>query len=411
MSNTISQEERIILRDLAKKQSELAHLPQMQELTKLWYDHNDLKGKRPMFTIEMWTFIKDIPMDNKCTSDVARGIENVFLTAFASLEYIGDDKVVPPVFPVYINNWFKPFDMQVETQYLQNSLGHQFKNKIGDLEKDFGLLKKSIYGTSGRELAEQYKKLLEDIFGDILPVELIGNCLSASPTQDIVHIMSMENMLISMYDYPELFHELMKRLTDDYVEYFKWLETEKLLVPTTSYGWLGQGSFVFTNQLLSSGVITTKDVWGYMDSQETVGISPDMYNEFIFPYYKKVSDLFGLFSYGCCEPVHSIFDKCLSKCENLRKISISAWCDEVFMGEHLRNTKIIYQRKPSPNYLGVGSEFDETGWREHILTTLKAAKGCKLEITQRDVYTLSGNLSKLKKATAIVRNLIEENWE
>ena len=43
-----------------------------------------------------------------------------------------------------------------------------------------------------------------------------------------------------------------------------------------------------------------------MDSQETVSISPDMYGEFIFPYYKKVAERYGLLSYGCCEPVDPV---------------------------------------------------------------------------------------------------------
>ena len=84
-----------------------------------------------------------------------------------------------------------------------------------------------------------------------------------------------------------------------------------------------------------------------------------MYEEFIFPYYKRISDLYGIFSYGCCEPVDPIWDNCLSKCENLRKISISPWCKEELMGEKLRGTKVIYHRKPSPNFIGVGKELDE----------------------------------------------------
>jgi hypothetical protein len=411
MPEFINQKERIILRDLAKKQFEYSKLPQMQELIKLWYDHNDLKGRRPMFTIETGTFENEIPKECKCTSDFARRIEHTFNSTFANYEYIGDDSVIPPLYPVKIDNWFQPFGISIEAEYAKNSLGHKFKYKIKDLKDDFSLLKKSSYGTYGTEQAEEYKKLLEDIFGDILPVKFVGDGLYSVPTQDIVHIMSMENMLLSMYDYPDLFHELMKQLTDDYVEYFKWLENENFLLPTSAYGRVMQGTVSYTNSLPSDGKIKTKDVWGFLDSQETVGISPDMFNEFIFPYYKKISDIFGLLSYGCCEPVDPIYDLCLRKCENLRKISISPWCNEEYMGERLKNSNTIFHRKPSPNYLGVGFELDEAGWRENIRKTLKAAKGCKVEITQRDVYTLSGNLQKLKRATQIVREEIQNNWE
>lgn len=410
MNELISQNDRIVLRDLAKKQLEYSQLPQMQELAKLWYEHNELNGKRPMFTIEMWTFMHDIPKEYKCNSNIARRIEDTFYSTFSNYEYIGDDSVIPPLFPIKIGGWFKPFGISVEEEHAQNSLGHQFKNKIKDLKDDFSLLQKSTYGSQGKENAEQYKILLEDIFGDILTVEFIGDGLYAVPTQNIVHLMSMENMLFSMYDYPDLFHELMKRLTEDYAEYFKWLESQKLLLPTGSYGSLGQGTFCFSRLLPSEGDIKVKNVWGFMDSQETVGISPEMFNEFIFPYYKRISDMFGLLSYGCCEPVDPIYELCLSKCKNLKKISISPWCDEEYMGTRLKNSSTIYHRKPSPNYLGVGYELDEAGWREHIRKTLKAANGCKVEITQRDVYTLSGNLTKLRRSAQIVKEEIQNNW-
>lgn len=412
----ISQEDRSVLRELAKKQQEYANLPEMKELTSLWYRHNDLKGERPMITIEMSSFGNEIEKRFKCTSKTGRCIENRFYNTFANYEYIGDDVVIPPVFPVNYKTWFKPFSLEVESKHAAGSLGHQFKHHITDLKDDFHKLGKSTFGAETKEQVGEWKSFLENIFGDILPVQFIGSGVYSVPTQDVVHIMSMQNMLFSMVDYPDAFHKMMEMLSDDYVEYFKWMEAEKLLLPTTSYGSIAQGSFCFTNDLPSESAgrdgqeIKIRDIWGFMDSQESAGISPEMYREFVFPYYKKISDMYGLFSYGCCEAVDPIWDDCISKCENLRKISISPWCNETFMGEQLRDNKVIYHRKPSPNFLGIGYAFDENAWREHIMMTLNAAKDCKLEITQRDVYTLAGNVHKPRRAVEIVRELIEEHW-
>ena len=138
-----------------------------------------------------------------------------------------------------------------------------------------------------------------------------------------------------------------------------------------------------------------------MDSQETVGISPDMFEEFIFPCYQKIASQFGLLSYGCCEPVHPIWERCLSKLPNLRKISISPWCDEEYMGEQLRGSHVIYHRKPSPNFLGVDEILDEDAFRAHIRRSLTAAAGCEMEITQRDVYTI---ITISTRRTAILRS-------
>ena len=101
----------------------------------------------------------------------------------------------------------------------------------------------------------------------------------------------------------------------------------------------------------------------------------------------------------------------LSKLKNLRKISISPWCDEEYMADQLRGSGVIYHRKPSPLYIGgTDYELDEEGFREHIRATMRAAKGCRLEITFRDTYTLNGNLGKPRRAVEIVREEIENTW-
>ena len=177
----------------------------------------------------------------------------------------------------------------------------------------------------------------------------------------------------------------------------------------------GAGSYGFTDELPSedhtpTGQITTKDLWLNINSQETVSVSQRMYREFILPYYADLAKEFGLVYYGCCEPVHDIWDCCVSQLPHLRKVSISAWCDEDRMGEALRGSRVIYSRKPSPNFIGVGTEFDEEGFVEHIRKTLQAARGCSLEFIFRDVYTVSGDRRKPGHAVAITRRMIDEMW-
>lgn len=80
------------------------------------------------------------------------------------------------------------------------------------------------------------------------------------------------------------------------------------------------------------------------------------------------------------------------------------------MAEQLRGKNIIYHRKPSPNFLGVGETLDEDGFRAHIEKTLKTAQGCHLEITQRDVYTVNHDLKKVQRYVEIIRESIENCW-
>jgi len=72
---------------------------------------------------------------------------------------------------------------------------------------------------------------------------------------------------------------------------------------------------------------------------------------------------------------------------------------------------VIYHRKPSPNFLGVNPTLDEEAVRAHIRKSLQAARGCKMEITQRDVYTIHNDIAKARRYVEIIRQEIENHWK
>ena len=81
------------------------------------------------------------------------------------------------------------------------------------------------------------------------------------------------------------------------------------------------------------------------------------------------------------------------------------------MGEQLRDRKVIFHRKPSPNFLGVDKTLDEDAFRSHIRKSLLAAKGCSMEITQRDVYTIHHNVGKAHRYIEIIKEEIANHWQ
>lgn len=413
----ISQKDRLILRELAKQQYALSQSEEMQQLRRLWLDHNDCKPSRPILTVELWSFPNDIiPPLLKCEGEKAREVEFKLYGNMVNHTLFKDDSIVPDHWGVSYRTHFLPFDLPVKTTHASDGgLGYHFENPVNDLEEDFHKLKKSVFGAD----MDGYKQDLEfynELFGDILPVKTEPSCLYSVPTQDVVRIMNMENMMFAMYDYPELFHEMMDRISDDYIAYFRFLEENHMILPTVSGEGLAQGTLDFTSDLpgwdeYAKRPFTTKDIWGFLDSQETSSISPEMYAEFVFPYYKKIADCYGLLSYGCCEPVDPIWESCISKLENLRKVSVSPWCNEEYMGEQLAGKKIIFHRKPSPNFLGVGDTLDEDALRAHFDKTLRAAKGCTLEFSQRDVYSVSRSPQKVARYVEILREECEKLYQ
>lgn len=401
----VSKSDRKILRELAHKQIDLARSDYMLKLKKKWIEHNGLRSCDPVVTIELDTFYEEvIPPLMKSEGKLARSLESTMHSCIVNHELFCDDTLVKDYFPVISYHSFIPFGIEVK-KITTKGLGHHFIEQIKDLKDDFHLLKDSKFSYN-LQYAKETSELANDIFGDILPAKIIGSSFAVSLTQNLVHIMSMETLFYSMHDYPELFKEMMQRLTDDYIKLFEYLEKGNSILSTTDGERLFYGSYCY-NDFLPSGNerdIKVKDIWGVMESQETVGVSPDMFNEFVFPYYKRISERFGALSYGCCEPVDPLWDMCLSGLGNMRKLSISPWCNEEFMGERLRGKGVIYLRKPSPNFLGVGTILDEDAVRKSIRKTVKAAKGIPLEISQRDVYTINKDISKVKRYIEIIRS-------
>ena len=403
------------LRALAAHQAELANSPKNLERVELWKRHHAFRGERPPIHIEVGTFSGQVIAPQlQCEDPFARGLEWQLLSSCVNLEVFDDDMVVPPFFKMGYDTYFRLFGHDIRQDVIVDEegieLGHKFYHIIDDLEEGFDkILSETEFGVDKASTLAR-KERVEDVFGDILPVQLCTDCLYAVPTQRVVHLMGLENMIFSIWDYPDLFKQMMDRIADSYIAYFRHLEAEGVLHQNHSFEWLGQGSLCFWDEEEKAGPVKTTDLWGFLDSQETVGMAPDMFHEFIFLYYKRIAECFGRMSYGCCEPVHTFWED-IKTLPNLKKVSISPWCDEQFMADQLRGKDIIYHRKPAPNYLGLDKQLDEEAFRAHIEKTLTTAQGCHLEITQRDVYTVHNDIEKVKRYVQLIRQSIDRCWK
>ena len=209
------------------------------------------------------------------------------------------------------------------------------------------------------------------------------------------------------------YHELMNFVTEDMIRCLRWQERQGILFLNNGNDQTGAGNICFTDELPSpgfSGTVRSRDMWGHINSQDSVGISPGQFHEFVFPSLEKLGNQFGLVYYGCCEPVHAYWDMSLSRLPNLRKISISHWCDEAFMAERLASPgcNVIYSRKPSPNFIGVKKEFDEEEFTAYIKRTATLLKNrVRAEFVFRDIYVLNGNIKKVRRAVEITRQVSE----
>lgn len=78
------------------------------------------------------------------------------------------------------------------------------------------------------------------------------------------------------------------------------------------------------------------------------------------------------------------------------------------MGERLQGTGVTFLRKPPATILGMDTpELDEDATLACFRKTGKAAKGCKIEIIQRDVYMIGSSAKKVHRFVELARKGLE----
>ncbi len=410
-----------ILRDLASEYMQIASLPVMDERRKLWTAHNDLKASRPLVLIESNTpylqeeIFRKLPL--RCGEPWAKQIEAHFRGLIYHFRHIDDDDVAVPEFRI---NW-KIEDSgygvkaQIERQQDREgrSLGFHWEAPIKDIVNDFHLLKHRSFSVD-RDATMKLKKDLDEVFGYIIPVKIRGQFWwTLGLTNTAVRLIGLENMMMYMYDQPDALHRLMSFLRDDHLSHIEFCEREGILSLNNDGDYVGAGGRGFTAQLpqkdfCADSLVRLKDMWGLSESQETVGISPDMFAEFILPYQKAITRKFGLVYYGCCEPLHSRISDILT-IDNLRTVSVSPWADENIMAEML-GRKYVYSRKPNPSLLSTGC-FNEDELRMDIRKTLNLtrSKGCNVEIVMKDLHTTSDQPERMGEWVKICREEIKKS--
>ena len=413
--------EKQYLRELAMTQAELANSALMKEREKMWYDHNECKGIRPMIAAGEGHYWREIWPQLQCEDPLAREMEYQLQNQIQRVELIGDDKVTPDFYAIRYTvrgpvGGLGEKTVRSETGAVTDgTTGYHIIPQIEIIEDDFHKLTPTQFHFPKEELEEK-KARVEDIIGDILPAKLV-NCTNdwgPSPMRDVIGLMGMENAYMAMAAEPEEFHRLMEFLTEEAIRLYRFEEESGCMYLNNRNHETGSGNWCFTRELPQpdfTGKVRSVDTWGHLNAEDSAEISPDMFREFVLPYQKRLAKEFGLIYYGCCEPASRFWENGIDQIENVRKLSISPWCDVRYMGERLAGKNIILSRKPKDYYyLGTQVNLDEEAFRQNIRETVEATKGCKMEYILRDVLTIHGNTGKVKRAIEIIREETEDSY-
>ena len=235
-------------------------------------------------------------------------------------------------------------------------------------------------------------EIAEEIFSDILTVRLKGTWWwSLGLTLPGASLRGLQNMFMDFIDHPDEIKELLSIISTGHMDKLNYLEKNGLLSLNNDGTYIGSGGYGFTDELPQNdfnGSVRCCDMWGFSESQETVNVSPEMYEEFIFPYEKPIIDRFGLTCYGCCEPVDSRWD-IVKRHHNLRRISCSPWADYEKMAEYLQD-RYIFSMKPNPAVLAE-PVINEESIRAGLRKAFEVTKGCVVEVMMKDNHTIGKN--------------------
>jgi hypothetical protein len=372
----------------------LAARPRESEKADLWTRHNDLQNVRPLLFCDPENGWNEIIPQNQilCSKPLFRIWEMALRKEIFWGSEMGDDRVIQPYFDLPYNYSDSRWGVEEIKVGGDGGGSYVWKASIRDYERDFPKLRHPRIDVDYQR-THRIVDLAEEILGDILTVRLRGPWWwTLGLTWDYIRLRGLNSLMLDMYDHPDWVHRTMAFLRDGQLKKLDFLEENGLLALNTGGSYVGSGGFGWTTQLPAKNFdpkrVRTKDMWGFAESQETVGVSPEMFAEFIFPYQKPILERFGLNCYGCCEPLDSRWH-IINQIPHLRRVSVSPWADPETMAEYLDGGYIL-SLKPSPSPLAEPT-LNEELIRSTLRDKLRAVRDCRVELIMKDNHTLGGN--------------------
>lgn len=409
LSFVLTPAEKSLLSDLAARVAEIAARPIESEKRDNWRALNGLRASRPLIFCDPENGWNEIvtPESLESTGELARRWEMYLRKEIFWAEEMRDDRVTESVFPVPFVSSESDWGLHETKIGGEEGGSYVWDSPVSDYAAD---LPKLRFPTVSVDYAQTtlLTELAEEVVGKSLRViRRHPWWWTLGMTWTLVNLRGLNQMMLDMLDEPDQLHLIMAFLRDGTLARLDYLERDGLLTANNDGTYVGSGGFGWTDELPRkdfSGKVRPIDMWGFGESQETVGVSPAMFAEFVFPYQLPILSRFGLNCYGCCEPLDRRWS-IIREIPRLRRVSVSAWADAPKMAEILRGD-YVYSWKPRPADLAA-PRFDEDSIRSYVRKTLEATRGCQVEIIMKDNHTIARDPRRVTRWVEIVREEIE----
>ncbi|RLD72811.1 MAG: hypothetical protein DRJ29_03520 [Bacteroidetes bacterium] len=393
----LKQEEVDILRSLAEEWAEIASLPVHQEKAQLWQKLNDLDSERPM----VW--INEIPwheMNHKeelclrCENEWARSQEELMRRTLYQWRHMPGDMIMNPWLdcPLAIHSTdfgiIEDVDLAItdtKSDIVSRHYNIQIRN-MGDLEKI------QFPQVSHMQKATEIRfSLMQDLFGDILPVKKQGQThIWFTPWDYLIRWWGIQEAMMDLILRPDMVHAFYEKMVQAWMVELDQFEKQNLLSLDCNNTRIGSGGYGHTEALpgkpFEPDWVKPYNMWGCSNAQIFSEVSPEMHWEFAIEHDLKWLERWNLNYYGCCEPIAGK-GHLLKKIPNLRKVSFSPWNNTRLGIEELGDDYVI-SRKPSPAIFA-SRTFDPDQARREIREFLDQTGGnCHIELIMKDISTV-----------------------
>ncbi|MBI9107881.1 MAG: hypothetical protein JEZ04_14125 [Spirochaetales bacterium] len=406
-----------VLRKLGGRISEISSDPVNLNRAGLWKNLNDLKSRRPM----VW--INEIPwhemdVDDELTLKTqhpwARDLEMKLRRTIYQWKHMPGDMIVSPFIecPMIIHSTDFGIleEVDIATTDSENDIySRHFKiqiNSMDDLEK---IQMPKI--THFQKATEFSMGAMKDIFSGIIPVKKTGQShIWYTPWDFLIRWWGVQEAMMDLAMRPEMVHAFVDRMVDAWMIELDQFTMQNLLELDNNNTRIGSGGYGYISDLpgddFDENHVKPHNMWGCSNAQIFSGVSPEMHWEFAVEHDLRWLKRWGKTYYGCCEPLDGKIDM-LKHVPNLRKISVSPWCNSERAVENMGQDYVM-SRKPNPAILAESS-WDPKRAEEEILDFLEKTEGrCHVELIMKDVSTVRYQPRRLWEWSEIASRIAED---
>lgn len=403
--------DRAILRDLAKRVADIAALDVMDERRRQWRRHNSLGSGRPMMLVFPEGSWQELLPDStlRCADEDARRIEWQLRSRIYYHEHFADDTVIERRWKVHKVIRSSGWGLEARRIPSPISRGAWHFDPVIRSADDLRKLRWPDVEYDERATLARLAEA-QELFGDILDVRLAGIAHVSFHLMAIyTGLRGLEEAMLDMVDNPSMLHDAMGFLEEGHRRLIRQYLDMDLLSLNNDDTYHSSGGVGYTDELprgdFDGRRVRPCDMWGSAEAQEMAQVSPDMHEEFILQYERRLLEPFGLNGYGCCEDLTHKLDAVLT-IPRIRRISIAPSADVERCAAKLGGAA-IFSWKPQPAHL-VG-DFDPQLICRYVRHAVRVCResGCVMEMILKDTHTCDNQPERFDRWTRIAREAIE----